>query len=82
MICMEDAEDIARIGQAIRSLRSDRGWTLEELSRRSGEPVNTISRIERGVNEARVLGLFRIARALGVKLDDLIAEIRIPETVA
>lgn len=82
MPSMEDAEDIAKIGETIRSLRTARGWTLEELSRRSGEPVNTIARIERGENEARVLGFVRIAHALGVSLDKITAGIRLRESVA
>ncbi len=35
-----------RLAWAVRSAREERGWTQEALSRRTGIPVKTISRIE------------------------------------
>jgi transcriptional regulator with XRE-family HTH domain len=36
----------ARPGAVIRSLRTQRGWTLAEVSRRTGFPISTLSKIE------------------------------------
>ena len=37
---------MVRIGDLIKLVRESKGWTQIELSRRSGVPQNTISRIE------------------------------------
>ena len=62
------------IGEAVRSSREAHEWTQTELSRRSGVPQNTISQIETSVQDPRVNTLRRIARALGVSLDDIARE--------
>src|SRR5579875_3721601 len=36
----------AHPGAALRALRNQRGWTLAEVSRRTGLPVSTLSKIE------------------------------------
>jgi len=36
-----------RIGEIIKYLREEKGWTQTEFSSRSGVPQNTISRIEK-----------------------------------
>ncbi|WP_397586105.1 helix-turn-helix domain-containing protein, partial [Sphingorhabdus sp.] len=33
-------------GRVLRSLRAERGWTLAELSSRTGLPVSTLSKVE------------------------------------
>jgi transcriptional regulator with XRE-family HTH domain len=38
---------MVRIGDLIRLARESKGWTQIELSKRSGVPQNTISRIEK-----------------------------------
>ena len=62
------------IGETVRSSREEHGWTQMELSHRSGVPQNTISQIETSVQDPRVNTLRRIARALGVSLDDIARE--------
>lgn len=56
----------------VQELREQRGWRREQLSTESGVPYPTISRIE---SDHRVsLGtLIKLAKALGVGLDDLVA---------
>ena len=59
------------IGDKIRTLRRKRGWSQEQLGAMVGFSQSKISKIENGdwdsLNDLRL-----IARALGVKLKDLI----------
>ena len=51
----------------LRPQRLDRGWTQEELARRSGVDQSTISRIENGLTRGVGLGILeRLADALGL----------------
>jgi len=51
----------------LRPVRLDKGWTQEELARRSGVDESTISRIENGLTRGVGLGIVeRLADALGL----------------
>lgn len=51
----------------LRPLRLEKGWTQEELARRSGVDQSTISRIENGLTRGVGLGIVeRLAEALGL----------------
>ena len=65
-------EDIAR--QRLRSLRLARGWTLDELARRSNIGVSTISRIETGHRRLALDNLAELARALETTVDELLTD--------
>jgi transcriptional regulator with XRE-family HTH domain len=56
-------------GEAIRKLRTARGWTLAQLSEKSGIPLSTLSRVELGQNALNYEKLVRLARALEIDLD-------------
>ena len=60
-------------GERLRSLRTDRGTTQEELARRSGVHRVTIARIEMGEQLPRYQTLQALAGALGLSVDTLIA---------
>ena len=59
------------IGDKIRTLRRKRGWSQEQLGAMVGFSQSKISKIERGDWDS-LSDLRLIARALGVKLKDLI----------
>jgi transcriptional regulator with XRE-family HTH domain len=65
-------EDVVR--RRLRSLRAARGWTLDELARRSNIGASTISRIETGHRRLAVDQLADLARALETTVDGLLAE--------
>ncbi len=65
-------EDVAR--HRLRSLRVARGWTLDELARRSHIGASTISRIETGHRRLAIDNLADLARALETTVDELIAD--------
>lgn len=65
-------EDVAR--RRLRSLRVARGWTLDNLARRSNIGASTISRIETGHRRLAIDNLAALARALETTVDELLAD--------
>lgn len=57
-----------RIADRLRGLRSQRGYTLDELAKQSGVSRSMISAIERGENSPTAVLLERLAAPLGVSL--------------
>lgn len=62
------------LGSALRKLRLAKGWTLAELSDRSGVPLSTLSRVELGQNRLNHDKLLRLCRALDVDLTGLVSD--------
>lgn len=63
------------LADQLRQQRERRGWTQLELSRRSGVPQPSISRIEAGDRlQPRVQLVARLAKALGVPVEYLVVE--------
>lgn len=60
-------------GAALKALRLERGWTLNEVSIRTGVPTSTLSKIENGKTEITMDRLLRISVALEVNIADLFA---------
>jgi transcriptional regulator with XRE-family HTH domain len=60
-----------RLGRAVKSVRSERGITQEELSRRTGLHPTYVSDVERGARNPSFAVLVRIADGLGVTLAEL-----------
>ena len=58
----------------LRTLRQARGWTLDDLAARAHVGASTISRIETGQRRLALDHLATLARALGVPVDDLLAD--------
>lgn len=57
----------AELGRKIRLVRSDKGWTLRDLSEASGVSVSQLSSIERGTHLPSLESLVSIAQALEAK---------------
>lgn len=58
----------------LRSIRTARGWSIEELSQRSHISASTISRLETGRRKISLEHLVTLARALGTSVDEILAE--------
>jgi transcriptional regulator with XRE-family HTH domain len=69
----ELAEILDGIGPRLRTLRRDRGLTLEALAADTGISVSTLSRLESGVRRPTLDLLIPLARAHRVALDQLVA---------
>lgn len=57
------------LGQQIRALRQERGWTLANLARRAGTSAPTLHRYENGWDRFEVETLRRIGAALDARLE-------------
>ncbi|MDR2431935.1 MAG: helix-turn-helix domain-containing protein [Candidatus Margulisbacteria bacterium] len=69
---MEQSSEISlRVGRRIARLRKRQGLTLEKLAYENDIPKSTLSRIERGLVDARISNLARIAAGLAVPLRKL-----------
>lgn len=60
------------VRQRIRALRTARGWSLDELARRTLIGASTLSRIETGNRRIALDQLAPIARALQTTIDELL----------
>ena len=63
------------IGETIRAYRKKAGLTQERLSELADLHPNHIGEIERGETFVSLLALIRIAKALRVRVRDLVADI-------
>lgn len=70
------------IGQIIRALREEKGWTQEVLALEAGMATSYVSRIERGERRLPTTRLENLATALGTTAADVyaIAEGHAPRT--
>lgn len=62
------------LGPRIRRLRSDRGWTLEQLAQASGLARSTISKIENAQMSPTYDALIKLSNGLGMNLGQLFSE--------
>jgi hypothetical protein len=60
-------------GAALRALRKRNGWTLAEVSRRTGLPVPTLSKVENDRHFPSYRKLLQISEGLGVDIAALLA---------
>lgn len=72
------AQPVIRPGAALKALRIKRGWSLAEVSRRTGLPVSSLSKVENDKMDLTLDKLLRIGTALETDLAHLIAPLRSP----
>jgi transcriptional regulator with XRE-family HTH domain len=63
-----------QLGERLRRLRKDAGWTLQDLSRQSGVSLSTLSKIENSQVAPTFDTLVKAARGLGIGFEALLAE--------
>jgi transcriptional regulator with XRE-family HTH domain len=66
---------LLKIGKRVRNLRTDRGWSQEELADRSGVNRSYMSRVELGKSDVSLSVLHKIARTLEISLAELLTGI-------
>ena len=65
--------DIRRqVGRNLKRIRTERGWSQEELAFESGLHRTYISGIERGARNPTIVILARLAETLRVPVDQLV----------
>jgi transcriptional regulator with XRE-family HTH domain len=60
-----------RLPNAVRRLRDEHEWSVNELARRAGVGVATIKRIEAGKHLPHSAAMLRLAAAFGLPLGDV-----------
>lgn len=63
------------LGTLLRGLRAREGWTLKEMSARSGIPVSTLSKIEHDRLTLTYDKLQSLGQRLGLRMSELFAEV-------
>jgi transcriptional regulator with XRE-family HTH domain len=66
------------LGSLLRSVRAREGWTLKQMSDRSGIPVSTLSKIEHNRLSLTYDKLLQLAQRLGLRMSELFAENAVP----
>ncbi|HVK89519.1 MAG TPA: response regulator [Kofleriaceae bacterium] len=74
LVLRREDELHAAIGRQIRDLRKARGLTLKQMARRTNLSVSLLSQIERAESSASISSLYKIARALDSRIQDLFGE--------
>ncbi|MBQ8001779.1 MAG: helix-turn-helix transcriptional regulator [Ruminococcus sp.] len=64
--------DYVKIGQRIRKLRKEKGWTQARLAEKSGVEPSHISHIERAATKLSLPTLISLANTLDATLDELV----------
>ena len=63
------------LGEAVRAYRKKTGFSQEKTAEKAGLSTVFISRVERGIESPSVDSLVKIAKALGVRVRDLVADL-------
>lgn len=64
-----------KFGERIRTFRKQVGWSQEELAEACGLHRTYVGAVERGERNVSLINIVRFARALQVKLSDLVENI-------
>jgi transcriptional regulator with XRE-family HTH domain len=62
------------LGSLLRSLRQRNGWTLKEMSQRTGIPVSTLSKVEHDNLTLTYDKLVQLSQRLNIRISELFAE--------
>lgn len=62
------------LGALLRGLRNREGWTLKQMSEKSGIPISTLSKVEHDRLTLTYDKLQQLSRRLGMRMSDLFAE--------
>ena len=62
------------LGALMRNLRSREGWTLKQMSAKSGIPVSTLSKVEHDRLTLTYDKLYQLSQRLGLRMSELFAE--------
>lgn len=65
---------LVKPGAALKALRTERGWSLAELSRRTGLPVSSLSKVENDKMDLTLDKLLRVSNALEFDLSGLFTQ--------
>ena len=64
--------DSKTVGMNVKIARVKKNMTIQELAKQAGMSVTTISRLERGIGNARMFSINKIAEVLEVDVKTLV----------
>ena len=70
---MDMKADRPTLGLLLRDLRARKGWTLKEMSERTGIPVSTLSKVEHDRLTLTYDKLLQVSEGLKIPLAELFA---------
>ncbi len=62
---------LERLGNSLRRYRKDKGYTQEKLAEKVGVHPTYIGKLESGKNNPSVILMYKVSKALNIKLKDL-----------
>lgn len=62
------------LGALLRGLRNREGWTLKQMSEKSGIPLSTLSKVEHDRLTLTYDKLYQLSQKLGLRMSELFAE--------
>ena len=68
------ASEVPTLGALLRGVRNREGWTLKQMSEKSGIPVSTLSKVEHDRLTLTYDKLYQVAQRLGMRMSELFAE--------
>lgn len=68
------ASTVPTLGALLRGVRDREGWTLKQMSEKSGIPVSTLSKVEHDRLTLTYDKLYQVAQRLGMRMSELFAE--------
>lgn len=71
---MADRSSPPTLGTVMRDIRSRNGWTLKQMSAKSGIPVSTLSKVEHDRLTLSYDKLQQLSQRLNIRMSDLFAE--------
>ncbi|MFN3817639.1 helix-turn-helix domain-containing protein [Blastomonas sp.] len=71
---MADRANPPTLGTVMRDIRSRNGWTLKQMSAKSGIPVSTLSKVEHDRLTLSYDKLQQLSQRLNIRMSDLFAE--------
>src|SRR3954453_19742310 len=80
-VSIEHAPIVRRFGERLRELRTQTGFTQEQLAEKALVTASYVGRLERGGAAPGIDLVERLAKALGVKVADLLPEEENSQTI-
>ena len=62
-----------KLGECLKALRRRHGWTLQDVNRRTGVAVSTLSKVENDQMSLTYDKLLQISEGLGINLAELLS---------
>ena len=72
--------ELSKLGKRLRALRTNNGWTLEDLAKRTGVSEPHLSRMESGERQPSITVLVSLAKAYDLELSSLFGAAQISPT--